>query len=268
MELPKLERVTASPPLSWALRLARHLWFVWSVLAFLFTGILALIAYLFIFNLMRGKRREMATFYVTKLWGRALLGFMGMRYSVEGAEKIDLNRNYIFVSNHQSALDIPFCMVSCPVAFSFLAKHEVDRIPIVGYLARNMHVYVNRQSEKSRKESAERMARHIQAGRSIHIYPEGTRNRSSALLKDFYDGAFRLAIETQTPIVVLSIGGSGRGMEGWGSLQACPAYVPCVWDEPIETKGMTLDDLDRLKMMVKERLLVRLQAWELAGTYY
>lgn len=265
MEFPKYDSLPA--PLRAFLRIMRHVWFVWAVCIFTLTAVFAMIAYLFIFNLARGKRKEIYTFYATKYWGKTLLFFFGIRYKVEGAECLDKERNYIFVSNHQSALDIPFCMASCPQPFSFLAKHEVDRIPVVGYLARNMHVYVNRKSEKSRKESADRMIRHMEAGRSIHIYPEGTRNRTDMPLKDFYNGAFRLAIETQRPIAVLCIGGSNKAMHPNFPFQLSPAYVPCIWSEPIETKGMSLDDVEHLKNLVRQRLIENMQELEIIRAY-
>jgi 1-acyl-sn-glycerol-3-phosphate acyltransferase len=240
----------------------QHIWFVWTVSVFLVTGLVALLAYIIIFNFFSRERAYVATFYVTKMWGKSILLLALIRVKTSGAEKLLQNgkdsQAYILVSNHQSAMDIPFCMSTCPVPFSFLAKAEVDRVPIVGYLARNMHVYVDRKSEQSRQESFSRMQKHIEAGRSIHIYVEGTRNRTKELLTKFHDGAFRLAIETQKPMAVLTLDGAAAVFNPRKAFRASPGVVHCTWNEPISTVGMTLEDMPRLKAMVRQRMLENL----------
>lgn len=245
----------------------QHIWCLWAAVVFLATGIVALVAYVIIFNFFSRERAYKYTFYVTKMWGRSILALVLIRVRTRGARKL-LGGNdggaYVLVSNHQSAMDIPFCMSSCPVPFSFLAKAEVDKIPIVGYLARNMHVYVDRKSEQSRQESFERMRRHIGEGRSIHIYVEGTRNRTNEPLTKFHDGAFKLAIETQRPIAVLTLNGAARVFNPREAFKACPGVVDCLWDEPISTVGLTLEDIPMLKEQVRQRMLRNLGALEAA----
>ena len=241
--------------------LMQRFWFAWCCLAVLLIGLVALVCYFFIFNFMSGPTAKNYAFFVTRWWGKTLLAAMLVRVTHEGTEKIPNNKHaYVLVSNHLSITDIPICMATSPVPFSFLAKQEVDKLPIVGYLARHMHVYVNRKNKESRRESFQRMKDQIQSGHSIHIYVEGTRNKSNELLQDFYDGAFRLAIATQRPIAVLSICGSDRIDNPKEPLRASPGWVHCVWDEPISTQGMTVEkDLERLKTMVRERILHNLE---------
>jgi len=241
----------------------QHFWFAWCCLATLLIGIVALVCYIFIFNFLRGKRASNYTYYVTKWWGKALLAAMLVRLTVEGTEKLTTNEGaYILVSNHSSIADIPICMSASPIPFSFLAKQEVDKLPIIGYLARNMHVYVDRKSKESRHQTFERMHKHIKTGHSIHIYAEGTRNKTDELLQDFYAGAFKLAIETQQPIAVLTICNSEEFSTPKKPFVATPAWVHCIWDEPIPTKGMTLEnDLEHLKTIVRERILQNLEQY-------
>ncbi len=235
----------------------QHIWFLWTALVFLATGLIALLAYVIIFNFFSRKNAYLYTFYVTKIWGKSILALALIRVKTKGANSLLVapNQAYVLISNHQSAMDIPFCMSTCPLPFSFLAKAEVDKVPIVGYLARNMHVYVDRKSEQSRQESFERMRRHIEEGRSIHIYVEGTRNRTDEPLTKFHDGAFRLAIETQKPIAVLTLDGAARVCNAREAFKACPGFVQCTWDEPISTIGLTLDDIPMLKAKVRQRML-------------
>lgn len=249
-------------PLKTLVVVFQRLWFAWCCLATVLIGLVALVAYLFIFNFMEEERARLAAYMVTRWWGKTLLAFMLVRVTTEGIELIDTEDGaYILVSNHLSAVDIPICMATAPVPFSFLAKREVDKLPIIGYLARHMHVYVDRKSKESRRSTAARMAAHIDAGHSIHIYAEGTRNKSNELLQDFYDGAFRLAIATQRPIVTLTICGSDRISSPKKPFLGAPASVHSIWEAPISTKGMTLEDLPRLKAMAYDRIHYNLEQY-------
>lgn len=249
-------------PLKTLVLVFQRLWFAWCCLATVLIGLVALLAYLFIFNFMEKKWARIAAYRVTRWWGKTLLAFMLVRVSMEGTESIDAEDGaYILVSNHLSAVDIPICMATAPVAFSFLAKKEVDKLPIIGYLARHMHVYVDRKSKESRQATAQRMEEHILTGHSIHIYAEGTRNKTSELLQDFYDGAFRLAIATQRPIVTLTICGSDKISSPKQPFLGAPASVHCIWESPIPTQGMTLEDLPRLKAMAHDRIRYNLEQY-------
>ena len=149
-------------------------------------------------------------------------------------------------------------MATTPIAFSFLAKKEVDRIPIVGYLCRNMHVYVDRKNKEARKETVQAMQNHIEKNRSILIYPEGTRNKTSAALKRFYDGAFSLAIDTGRPILPITIIGSNKITNPKEPYKASPAHVKCVWSSPIATQGLAKEDINYLKGKVQQIMTFQL----------
>lgn len=248
----------------------QRIWFVWTAIVFTVTGIIAFVGFVFIFNFCSKQRGYLYAYYLTKLWGKTLLALMLVRVKIVGARKVSEykkrvgNSSFVLISNHQSAMDIPFGMASSPEPFSFLSKIEADKLPIVGYLCRHAHVYVDRKSEQSRQESYQRMKKHVTDGKSIHVFVEGTRNRSDEPLLKFHDGAFRLAIETQKPLAVLTIDGANRIFSPRESFKASPGFVICTWEEPIDTTGMTLEDLPRLKAMARERMLRRLGEVEAA----
>jgi len=233
----------------------RIIWFLWGLIWFAVTGIIAFGCYLVIFNLFGGRKKVLATFYITKCWGKVLMAGMGIFVRARGTEKWDKNKRYVLVSNHLSMVDIPVCMSSCPVPFSFLAKKEVDKIPFIGYLARNAHVYVDRKSPESRIKSMEIMRKHLNETGSIHLYVEGTRNKTNEPLLKFHSGAFNIAIETQKPVAVLVIIDSDKTLSPKYSFQASPGLPIAVWTAPIETDGMTLEDVPKLSEMVRERML-------------
>jgi 1-acyl-sn-glycerol-3-phosphate acyltransferase len=239
----------------------RVIWFIWILLWFAFTGIIAFLFYLVIFNFFKGKRKTLVTFYVTKWWGRILMAGMGIYTIAKGTDKLDKNQRYVLVSNHLSMVDIPVCMSSCPVPFSFLAKKEVDKIPFVGFLARNAHVYVDRKSPQSRLKSMDIMRKHLNETASILLFVEGTRNITDQPLMKFHSGAFNIAIETQKPIAVLVIIGSEKTMNPRYGFQAAPGLPIAVWTDPIPTEGMTLSDIPKLSETVRERMLAILKEY-------
>jgi 1-acyl-sn-glycerol-3-phosphate acyltransferase len=239
----------------------QRFWFIWCSFVFLATGLGALGFYMLIFNLFEREKATQYTYIVTKWWGKILLAFMLVRVTSEGTEHLQEENSCVIVSNHLSMCDIPVCMATSPTNFSFLAKKEADRVPVVGYLARNMHVYVDRKSKQSRKETAERMQQHLYNGNSILIYPEGTRNTSEDPLNSFYDGAFKLAIETQKPLVITTICGSQKISTPKHPFRASPAWVHTIWEEPISTVGMTLEDIPRLKEITRARMIGNLEGY-------
>jgi 1-acyl-sn-glycerol-3-phosphate acyltransferase len=247
--------------------LLQRFWFIWSVLSFIALSFVAFVAYFVVFNFAPKHKIYLLAFKITKIWGKFTLFFMGVRVRVWGVEKLPKQQSaYVIVSNHQSAIDIPLCMSVCPLPFSFLAKIEADKIPVVGYLARNMHVYVDRKSNESRQESYQRMKKHLEAGKSIHIYPEGTRNMSNDPIAHFHDGAFRLAIETQRPLLVLTLIDANKVLSPKTSFKASPGVVDCVWSTPISTVGMSLNEVDVLKKIAEHKILANLSAKNLAQT--
>ena len=173
----------------------------------------------------------------------------------------DESESYVVVSNHQTMMDILANVNGAPkeVVFKFLGKQEADRVPFFGYLINRLFILVDRKSEASRKTSFVRMKREMEKGYSIIIYPEGTRNRTPEPIKEFYDGAFRLAIEMQKPILVNTLVGIRELNPPTGFFTYLPGKLYSHWDTPISTIGMTLEDIPKLKKKVGEIMIARLE---------
>jgi len=177
---------------------------------------------------------------------------------VRNQEYLDRNENYVFVANHSSALDIPAYALSSKNTFRFLSKAELAKIPVLGFIIRNLYITVDRKNKNDRVKSMEAMLQSLHDGVSIFICPEGTRNRTSAPLLDFRDGAFRTAIEAQVPIAVLTVKNANKLLTPLRPLELRPGTVELIWSKPIPTKGMTLQDVERLKRMAYEKMLSNL----------
>lgn len=176
-----------------------------------------------------------------------------------GKEKFKKGQAYVLVSNHNSHLDILANALSSPVLFQFLGKKEAEKLPLFGYIYKNICILIDRKSKMSRARGLVEMGNALKNGMSIMIYPEGTRNKTGEPLKNFYDGAFRIAIQTQMPIMVQTLTNSGKLASPFRMLDMWPGSIGCHWDGPIETKGMTLDDVDELKEKVKAVMMSHLE---------
>ena len=242
------------------IQILKTLFGVYSMIVVFVTLIIVIPCYLVIFNLWNKERAAIAACKISRFWARLLfIGFF-IRVEVKGMELIDPNQVYVFVCNHRSQLDIPLFAMACKGPFRFLSKIEVTRIPLVGYVVKKLYITVDRKKREDRVISLRKMEDSLLKERiPVLLFPEGTRNRTDAPLIDFKDGAFRLAIETQTPIGVLTMLNSGDFSPANKLLQLKPGKIKAAWSEPIITKGMTLDDIPKLKEEVKKRLLEKLR---------
>lgn len=163
---------------------------------------------------------------------------------------------YVFVCNHRSQMDIPLFARASVGPFRFLSKIEVTKIPLIGYVVKRLYITVDRKSKEDRALSFKKMQDSLLKEKiSIVIFPEGTRNRTKEHLIDFKDGAFRLAIDTKMPIAVLTILNSGEFSPAHKTMQLKPGFIKAIWTEPIPTDKMTIDDVPKLKEMVRQRIL-------------
>ena len=176
--------------------------FLFSLYGFILFAILLLLLIPFFFLAsFYGKIKGGNMIYrICSFWADAWLLFIGIRVPIIHEAKKSEQRPCIFVANHVSYLDIPMIVKIIREPVRVLGKHEMAKIPVFGFVYRNAVVMVNRKSPEQRLRSVETLKKVLGKGISIFIFPEGTFNESDAALKAFYDGAFRIALETQTPI--------------------------------------------------------------------
>jgi 1-acyl-sn-glycerol-3-phosphate acyltransferase len=137
---------------------------------------------------------------------------------------------FVIVSNHRSFLDILINASAYPGVYKFLSKKEMTKIPVWGITVRRLCILVDRKSPESRAESFDQMRKGLENGFSILLYPEGTRNRGEEPLKDFYDGAFRLAAQTGYPIAVMTLNDPRKFNDPRRGLDLSPGFVDVYWD--------------------------------------
>jgi 1-acyl-sn-glycerol-3-phosphate acyltransferase len=171
-----------------------------------------------------------------RAWSALILKTTGVRVSVEGLERIEPAKTYIFVSNHQSIYDIPVVFASLPYQLRIIAKASLARFPVLGWhLRRGGHLFVDRKNP-DRAGILKRWRALVSEGLSLIIFAEGTRSWDGHVAR-FKAGSFMLAIEAGLPIVPLSIIGTRRVMPK-GRLRTEPADVMLVVHDPIEPPAL------------------------------
>ncbi len=195
---------------------------------------------------------------LARMWGRALLRAGGVQLRIEGLEKIDPSKKYVFVANHRSYMDIPAVLASLPVEIRFYAKQGLFLVPFLGtHLKRAGHLPVARGDARASVRSMTMGARLIQERNvSMLLFPEGGRSRGP--MREFKEGAAYIAIKAGVPAVPLGIVGT-RDVLPMGSNYVRGGPVVLKIGDPIPTAGMKIHD--------RSQLIARLerQVAELAG---
>lgn len=201
-----------------------------------------------------GRRFSWIGYSFLWLWSWIFSMLTLIRYDLKGREHIQPKTSYIYVSNHTSFLDIPGIRLLIPGEFRPIAKKELLKIPVFGFIVKAATVVVDRSNAQSRKQSIEKLREILTGGISILVFAEGTQNRTKEILQPFKDGAFRIAIDTQLPIVPLVVIGAGRLMPP-GKIDIKPGNIKVVAGEPISVEGLTPDDIQTLKQKTFDTML-------------
>jgi 1-acyl-sn-glycerol-3-phosphate acyltransferase len=192
------------------------------------------------------------------LWSWIFSVLTFIRYDFYGRENFQKGKSYIYVSNHTSFLDIPGLWMIIPGEKRPLAKKELLKIPVFGWIASSAAVIVDRSSGESRKKSMDRLKKILANGTSILLFAEGTQNRSKEPLQPFKEGAFRIAIDTQEPILPMVVVGAGPLMPP-GTIRLRPGRVKIIVSSEIPTEGLTSNDQAALKQQtfdVMQRMIL------------
>ena len=162
---------------------------------------LPVVLLMWIIGLLKEPKRTAAFRIISKAWMNIFFFLVGCRLKIKGKENFEKGKTYIVISNHNSLMDVPITTPFIPGANKTIAKIEMSRIPLFGMIYKRGSVLVDRKDKDSRRDSFRKMKEVLDMGIHMCIYPEGTRNKTSLPLKEFHNGAFRLAIESGTPIL-------------------------------------------------------------------
>jgi 1-acyl-sn-glycerol-3-phosphate acyltransferase len=195
-------------------------------------------------------------------WSDVWFFLIGIRHRNFYESPHDKNKQYIFVANHISYLDAPVIVKTLRQKVRVLGKVEVANVPLFGFIYRNTVVTVDRSSAAHRANSVRILKKVIGKGISIFIFPEGTFNETGQPLKELYDGAFRLAIETQTPIKPLLFLDTWHRMHYASPFNLTPGRSRTIFLQEIPVTGLTGKDVEALKEKVRQVMEQKLREYK------
>jgi 1-acyl-sn-glycerol-3-phosphate acyltransferase len=186
-------------------------------------------------------------------WARTLLAVAGVRVRVLHPERLDRDRSFVIVANHESFCDILVLLANLPMQVRFLAKRSVFRVPVLGWsIAAAGFVPVDREDRSRGTETVDAALRRLSGGRSVVIFPEETRTRNGDLLP-FKRGAAHLALRSGLPILPVGLAGTYRVLRR-GSFVITPGPVVMSVGNPIEVSGRTVRDRESVTRVAREQV--------------
>lgn len=173
--------------------------------------------------------------------------------NISGLENIDKSKAYVVVANHQSITDI-ILLYKTKMQFKWIANEHLFKIPIIGLsMILAKHIRLKKGKLESIKMAYQEAAAWLRCGMSVMIFPEGTRSNGYGL-KEFQNGAFKLAIKEQVPILPISIKGTGSAIPRGSWMFTTKVSGGFKVLEPVDTVGASPDDFEIIRDLVRSRI--------------
>lgn len=218
--------------------IAGLLWTLLNTLQFAFTLLwtAGCISFALLAQALTG-RRDVALRMAAWLWAPGLMVFTGGRFEIEGDDAIDWSKPYLVVANHQSVIDICALFRAVPQPLRFLLKQEMTRVPFVGWYAKACEMlFIVREDRRAGAQMRRDAAAMLSAGRSLCLFPEGTRTRDGRMAP-FKAGSLQAAIDAGVPVVPVAIDGAGAVLPVQGFFRVRPGRIRVTLGVPIATTG-------------------------------
>ena len=211
---------------------------VWAIIIFIISFLLFLIPSLL--TALIPEPKGMLWFHkLSRVWMNIWLPLVGCPLKVVGKQNFEKGKNYIVTFNHNALLDVPLSAPYTQGTNKTIAKQSFAKIPLFGWYYSRGSVLVNRRDPDSRKKSLDAMKAVLAKGYHMCIYPEGTRNRTDNPLKDFHEGAFRLAIDTGKAVIPAVIFGTKKTMPINKSFYMWPHKLELHFLPPVEPGNLS-----------------------------
>ena len=198
-------------------------------------------------------------FICARIWAKVIIYGMGFSIKIEADQSPEKHKSYMLVANHTSMLDIMLMLAVIKQPFVFIGKKELGKIPIFGFFYRRTCILVDRNNQKSRMAAFEEAQRRLKQENSVCIFPEGgVPDDLSIVLDQFKDGAFRLAIEHQIPIVPITFHDNKKRFS-YEFFTGGPGKLRVKIHNFIQTRELELDSRRELKERTRSIILDELK---------
>jgi 1-acyl-sn-glycerol-3-phosphate acyltransferase len=190
-----------------------------------------------------------AIVWIGRNWIRWIFATSRIAVEAKGLEHVRATPCAVYMSNHQSVLDIGAIIETLPVSWRFVAKKELTYVPFFGWaLALSDQIVIDRGDRRRSVESLRRAVERVRAGANVIIFPEGTRSPDGTL-QAFKSGGFHLALDAGVPVIPVTVSGSAA-LTPKHSLKVLSGRVKVVYGAPIPTAGLLTRDREALKQRV------------------
>ena len=200
---------------------------------------------------------------MTRVWAWIVLKIAGISVEIDGLDKLERGKSYVFISNHASLLDIPAVLYSLPFQLRFLAKKELYKFPVFGLALRMAgHIRIDRGNLESAVESLKKASVQLKKRKaSAMVFAEGTRTLDGRVGR-FKKGGIILAISMGIPIVPVSILGS-RELAPKGDMMIKRGTIRLKVGNPVATEGRDISDRNELVKEIRN-VVIKNMAYESA----
>lgn len=219
-----------------------RIWALWGIISFVITFLIVFIPSMLTY-LVPDPKGSVVFIKIARLWMNVWLTLVGCPVTLKGKNNFAKGTPYIVTCNHNSLMDVPLTSPYIPGANKTIAKKSFAKIPLFGWFYSKGSVLVDRNSDASRRKSFEDMKQVLKQGIHMCIYPEGTRNRTNEPLKKFYDGAFKLAVETKTAIIPTLIFNTKKTLPPNKPFYFLPHKLEMHFLEPVVPDNNTVEQL-------------------------
>lgn len=192
------------------------------------------------------------------LWAKPILFAMGIPLKIDWRDRFDPKQSYMLAPNHTSMLDIMGMLALSPHPFVFVGKKELTQFPVFGFFYKRVCILVDRGNASSRTDVYRKAQKRLAGGLNVCIFPEGGVPPPAVVLDAFKDGAFKMAISHQIPLVPIVFYDHKKlfpfeffnGRPGISRVKVC---------EFIETQGMTSSQSKELRESVRSQMIADLE---------
>jgi 1-acyl-sn-glycerol-3-phosphate acyltransferase len=193
-------------------------------------------------------------YYLMRMWANLVAKSMGLKFSIQGIEKIVPGTSYIITPNHQSHTDILALLSVIPLRFRWVIKKELLIIPMFGWaLGCTGAISLDRSNREESIRKLKEGTSKLGGGWSLIIYPEGTRS-PDGLVKSFKKGAFMMAVQSGIPILPVTCNGAFKILPK-KTLAIRPGLISVTIGNPIPTEGLSEKDVPELMERTRKEIL-------------
>ncbi len=228
-------------------------WILWRMWYYILVTVPIIVLFPFLLVSILREKWYPYFFVLARIWARVILFGMGFWVVLKKDQEPYPGKSYMFIANHTSMTDIMLMLAVVRNPFVFVGKKELAKLPLFGFFYKRTCILVDRTNSKSRMEVFKQAQDRLSQGLSICIFPEGGVPAESIVLDDFKDGAFRLAIEHQIPVVPITFADNKRRFS-YTFFSGSPGPMRVRIHEFLPTEGLSLQSKGDLKNL-------KAQAW-------